>query len=161
MTVVSRLILFLLLFSISATAQQITISGYVTEKQSGERLIGATVFVPEKNAGTATNAFGFYSITLPKDSFRVHATYLGFQPFIQTVAPITNLTLNIEMERQSNVQLSEVIVKATPDPIQQKTQMSTIDIPIETIKSLPSFLGEVDVLKAIQLLPGVQAGNEG
>ena len=151
----------LLLLPVCSIAQSVTISGYVTEKGSGERLVGATVFVPSKNAGTATNAFGFYSITLPKDSMRVMASYLGYQPFAQTINPEDNLTLNIELQRNTGTQLTEVVVKATRDPLQEQTQMSAIDLPIETVKSLPAFLGEVDVMKAIQLLPGVQAGSEG
>lgn len=151
----------LLILPFSAIAQQITISGYVTEKKSGERLIGATVFVPEKSVGTATNAFGFYSITLPADTLKLRASFIGYQPFEKTIYPNGNLSLNIELEMPESKNLQEVVVKAEKEVLQNRTQMSSIDLPIQTIKSLPAFLGEVDIMKAIQLLPGVQAGSEG
>ncbi len=140
-------------------AQQVTISGYITEKKSGERLIGATVYIPEKNAGTTTNAFGFYSLTIPADSVTVKVSYVGYAGFSKALSLRGNVTLNMEMELSKD--MKEVVVTSKKDAIQERTQMSTIDLPIETIKSLPAFLGEVDVLKALQLLPGVQAGNEG
>lgn len=143
-----------------AKAQHTVISGYVTEKKSGERLIGATVVVPGKNIGTVTNNFGFYSLTVPGDSFDVRASYIGFQGLAKSIKANTDPSLNFELEEAQA--LREVMVTAKNDlPIQEKTQMSSIDLPISTIKSLPAFLGEVDILKAIQLLPGVQAGSEG
>ncbi|HLO71256.1 MAG TPA: TonB-dependent receptor [Flavipsychrobacter sp.] len=153
------LLLLTFLMPVAVWAQQVTISGYVTEKKSGERLIGATVFIPEKNIGTATNAFGFYSITMQADDIKLKASYIGYATFSQDISLKQNTTLNIELE--STKEMKEVVITGKKDAIQERTQMSTIDLPIQTIKSLPAFLGEVDVLKAIQLLPGVQAGNEG
>jgi hypothetical protein len=152
-------LLLLTVLSARALAQNVTISGYVTEKKSGERLLGATVFIPEKNAGTTTNTYGFYSITIPADSVTLRSTYIGYQPFMQPIRLTGNVTVNIELEETKA--MKEVVVVAQKDAIQQRTQMSSIDLPIETIKSLPAFLGEVDIMKAIQLLPGIQAGNEG
>ncbi len=142
-------------------AQQttVTISGYVSEKGSQERLTGAIVFAPGKNLGTATNTYGFYSLTLPADSQEIRVSYVGFRPFLTMINGRENLTLNIELEPEKILQ--EVAVTAQKDALQERTQMSSIDLSIETIKSLPAFLGEVDIMKAIQLLPGVQAGNEG
>ncbi len=151
--------MLLLCAAYSVNAQMVTVSGFVTEKKSGERLTGATVYIPEKNAGTATNNFGFYSITVPADSITLRTSYTGYQPFIKPLHLKGNVTINIELETAG--ELKEVVVMAEKDAIQQRTQMSTIDLPIETIKSLPAFLGEVDIMKAIQLLPGIQAGNEG
>jgi hypothetical protein len=154
--------MFVLLLLLSAThlcAQQVTISGYVTEKKSGERLIGATVFIPEKNAGTTTNAYGFYSITIAAADVTLKASYIGYVPFSQTMQLKQDISLNIELENARD--MKEVVVTSKKDAIQERTQMSSIDLPIQTIKSLPAFLGEVDVMKALQLLPGVQAGNEG
>ncbi|WP_276132238.1 TonB-dependent receptor [Polluticoccus soli] len=152
--------LVLLLCSGSIWAQSITISGYVSEKKSGERLLGATVFIPDRNIGTTTNTYGFYSLTIPAGAnTELRATYIGFAPFTQTITGEKNVTLNIELDQAKD--LKEVVVTAQKDAIQTRTQMSAIDLPIETIKSLPAFMGEVDILKAIQLLPGVQGGNEG
>lgn len=140
-------------------AQNITVSGYVSEAGSGERLIGATVFIPGRNIGTTTNAYGFYSITLPADSFTLRYSYIGYQPVIKNIAGKGNQQVNVEMKQDKG--LEEVVITSQKDAIQSRTQMSSIDLPIQTIKSLPAFLGEVDVMRAIQLLPGVQGGNEG
>ncbi len=140
-------------------AQQVTISGYVSEKKSGERLIGAAVFIPEKNIGTTTNAFGFYSLTIPAGNVGLRASYLGFTQYSHSLQANTNQTLNIALEQSKD--MKEVVVTSQKDALQTRSQMSSIDLSIATIKSLPAFLGEVDILKAIQLLPGVQAGSEG
>lgn len=150
---------FFLLLSLPLHAQNITISGYVTEKKSGERLIGATVYIPEKGIGTTTNAYGFYSLTFVPDNFNLHASYVGYIPYNSSFTAKENMSVNIEMETVKD--MKEVVVTGKKDAIHERTQMSAIDLPIQTIKSLPAFLGEVDVMKAIQLLPGVQAGNEG
>lgn len=153
-------ILFLLVPATSA-AQSITISGYITEQKSGERMIGATVYVPDKNIGTATNSFGFYSLTLPADTFRLYVAALGFETIRQHIRPDSNLKLDFQMLPLQKNQLQEVTVTGGKEALHNRSQMSTIDLPISTIKSLPAFLGEVDIMKAIQLLPGIQAGNEG
>lgn len=142
-------------------AQHVTISGYISDKKSGERLTGAVVFVPELQAGTAGNTFGFYSLTIPAgtDSVEVKGSYIGYRPFSQKVSATQNTVLNIAMEESK--ELMEVVITGRKEALQQRTQMSSIDLPIQTVKSLPAFLGEPDIMKAIQLLPGIQAGNEG
>jgi hypothetical protein len=142
-------------------AQKITISGYITELKSGESMIGATVYVPDKNAGTTTNAFGFYSLTLPADTMQLYIAAPGFETITQRMLPTGNQTLNFRMAAQQKKELQEVTIIGGKESLHSRSQMSTIDLPISTIKSLPAFLGEVDIMKAIQLLPGVQAGNEG
>lgn len=143
----------------AAHAQNITISGYLSEEGSGERLLGATVYVPNKNIGTTTNTFGFYSITLPADSFTIRYSYIGYQS--QEVHIRNNETQQVNIELKPDNGLETVIITAQKDALQSRTQMSSVDLPVQTIKSLPAFLGEVDVMRAIQLLPGIQAGNEG
>ena len=142
-------------------AQRITISGYVTDKKSGERLTGAVVFVPSLQVGASTNTYGFYSITINSgaDSVELRSSYIGYQVFARKIVPGKSMQLNIDMEEAT--QLKEVVITGQKDAIAQKTQMSSIDLPIQTIKSLPAFFGEPDIMKAIQLLPGIQAGNEG
>ncbi|MDR3678702.1 MAG: TonB-dependent receptor [Flavipsychrobacter sp.] len=153
--------LLLVFLPISASGQHITISGYISDSKSGERLPGAIVFLPIVHAGTSSNTFGFYSITIPagKDSVEIAASYVGYQPFSEKIIGDRNIELNIVLGE--NRTLNEVVIKGSQAAIQERTQMSAIDLPIETIKSLPAFLGEPDIMKAIQLLPGVQAGNEG
>lgn len=156
-------LLLIILFAVSVKlyAQNITVNGYISEKKSSERLIGATVYLPGKNIGTTTNAFGFYSITIPvtEDSIELRVSYIGYVPVVTKFKPQNSFTLNIELETAKELQ--EVVVTSQKDALHTKTQMSSIDLPVATIKSLPAFLGEVDILKAIQLLPGIQNGNEG
>ncbi len=156
-----RLLLAVLtLFTLPAAARQITISGYIKEHGSNERLIGAIAAAPAIGAGTATNNFGFYSLSIPEaDTVQLIFSYLGHNAVSMTVPAHADTAISVNL--QVATALSDVTVRAASNTIQDRTQMSSIDLPIQTIKSLPAFLGEVDVLKAIQLLPGVQSGNEG
>jgi len=153
--------LVLMFFSSMLHAQQVTISGYIKEGKSGESIIGATVFIPSKNAGTVTNAFGFYSITIPADSVQFMVTSPGYETYSTTLYPRSDLFFSISLEKDSKTALKEVTVSGRKEALQSRTQMSAVDLSMTTIKALPAFLGEVDIMKAIQLLPGVQAGNEG
>ena len=142
-------------------AQSFTISGYVSDKNSGERLLSATVFNSKDFNGTISNEYGFYSLTLPSDTVILNFNYIGFTSqkikfFLQQ-----DTIINIDLI-SSNV-LEEVVISAenNSEQFQERTQMSTIEIPIEQIRALPAFLGEVDILKTLQLLPGVSGGSEG
>lgn len=124
-------------------------------------MIGATVYAPDKNAGTTTNSFGFYSLTLPADTIKLFVAALGFETINRVIPPAGNISLDIQLETSLKNQLQEVTVTGGKESIQHRTQMSTVELPVNTIKALPAFMGEVDILKAIQLLPGIQAGSEG
>lgn len=154
-------LLALLLIGITQIfAQKHTISGYVTDKKNGERLRGASVYLIDKSVGTTSNDFGFYSITVNADSLTLLISYAGFIPFERRL--LLNKDYSIDVQMGAMNALEEVVVRSLQKTtIQVRTQMSSVDLPIETIKSLPRFLGETDIIKAIQLLPGVQAGNEG
>lgn len=137
-----------------------TISGYVNEKGSKENLPGANIYIAKLKAGTTSNAYGFYSITLPADTFELAVSYVGYKAQVFRVKLASNVQLDISLENSS--MLGEVEVTAKPvESISEEVQMSKIELPVEQIKSLPALLGEKDVLKAIQLLPGVQKGSEG
>lgn len=155
------LLLLLLVCIHAARGQHVTISGYISDKKSGERLTGAVVYLPQLQLGAAANTFGFYSITIPTgtDSLEIKASYVGYQTDTSKITTTQNTSLNIDLEEIK--ELSEVVVAAQKNTLQHNTQMSAIDMPIQTIKSLPAFMGEPDIMKAIQLLPGVQGGNEG
>jgi outer membrane receptor for ferrienterochelin and colicin len=156
----SLLTIIIALNVIQAFAQKHTLSGYISDTKTGERLRGASVYLTDRNVGTTSNNFGFYSITVSADSASLLITYAGFKPFEKRLLLNKDYTIDVEMEPGAS--LEEVVVKGLQKPtIQLRTQMSSVDLPIETIKSLPKFLGETDIIKAIQLLPGVQAGNEG
>ena len=154
--------LMCLLISWGAWAQsRHTINGYVTDLESGERLIGATVYDTITHQGVVTNTSGFYSLTLPDGPHAIQVSYVGYAPsevrFVELKADVL-----INLSVQSNARLQEVEVighQSISGP--QSAQMSAIEVPVEQIKNIPMIAGEVDVLKAIQLLPGVQSGQEG
>ncbi len=151
-------LLFFFFFSQTVTAQKFTISGYVKDKATGEALIGANIYNKADFSGTTSNTYGFYSITLPKDSVTLVVSFVGYKPIVAKIFLDKNIEFNIGLS--GSLELKEVVITAEEE-IQQRTQMSTITIPIKQIKSLPALMGEVDVLKVLQLLPGVQSGTEG
>lgn len=140
----------------------VTISGYVRETGSREALIGVNVYVPGTSTGTATNTYGFYSLTLPaQDSTRLAFSFVGYQTVEQTLNLRNSQTLNVSL--LPGRLLSEVSVTAsrTDEKVSESSQMSQIAIPVAQIRKIPAFLGEKDVLKVLQLMPGVQKGSEG
>lgn len=153
----------MLIFSmlgVSAFAQKFTISGYIEDADTGEKLIGANLFDTKSASGAVTNTYGFYSLTLPKDSVHLEFSYIGYQRQHFDILLDKNITLNIKLG--ASIELAVVEVSATRSArIEEETQMSRVEIPIEQIKKIPALLGEVDVLKSLQLLPGVQSGGEG
>ena len=154
--------IILIFLSISSYAQSHTISGYITDASSSEQLISAHVYDFENGSGTVSNNFGFYSLTLPEGTVNLRASYIGFGDVNTTFELTKDTTINFNLP--SSFELEEVVITAdeTSDgKIEEKTQMSTIDVPVEQIKKIPALLGEVDVIKALQLLPGVQSGGEG
>jgi hypothetical protein len=156
-----RLLFFLFLFSYPAFSQtaKYTISGFVYEKSSHESLPGVVVANTRTGAGTTTNNYGFYSLTLPADSVDLLWTFVGYKPVKKKIFLNQNMQLNIDLE---GFEQKEVVIEAEQqEKISDNTQMSQVSIPIEQIKQIPALLGEKDVLKVIQLMPGVQKGSEG
>ena len=153
---------FFLLFVAAAPAQtKRTVSGYVREKGSGELLTGVSVYVPGTATGAITNTYGFYSLTLPAaDSLQIAFSFVGYNSVSQSVGFQKNVELNVDLV--SDNLLQEVVVTAqAQQKVSETPQMSRIDIPISQIKKIPAFLGEKDVLKVLQLMPGVLKGSEG
>ncbi len=152
----------LILGHLSAQDVTINISGTVSDAQSGETLIGATIYEPFSESGTTTNEYGFYSLTLPQgnDSVDIEYSYVGFQPVIKKVLPKSDVKLNIELG--TGLQLEEVVVKANSYKEQiRSTEMSVEELSTKEVKVIPAFLGETDILKTIQLKPGIPSGSEG
>ncbi|NOY36428.1 MAG: TonB-dependent receptor [Chlorobi bacterium] len=147
------------LFLLPLSAQEYTVSGYVQDTGTGEKLIGANVFCPGILSGTTTNSYGFYSITLPAGEYKITYSFIGYQSSVQKVSLSKDVRLDINLE--PSLELDEVTVTAERNRAVESTQMSTIHIPVKQIKKIPALLGEVDLIKAIQLLPGVQSGTEG
>lgn len=152
-------ILFLF-FASNSVAQKYTISGFVYDESSGEALIGASIYDKKTYQGTATNNYGFFSITLPSDSIQLVVSYVGYTSYENTLLLKKDLVIRVNLKSAFNLKEIEVVADKV-DRIEERTQMSTITLPVEQIKKLPAFMGEVDVLKALQLLPGVQSGTEG
>jgi hypothetical protein len=155
---------FLILLCIQIHGQhtdRFTISGYIKEAISGESLIGVNVYLPDRRTGTVTNNYGFYSITLPaSDSVELAVSYVGFTPEIIKIILHKDTELNIDLK--SNIVLNEVTVTADRKEKQSESaEMSNVKLQVAQIKNVPSLLGEKDVLKVLQLMPGVQKGSEG
>jgi hypothetical protein len=153
-------LLFAFAWSGLTIAQKHTISGYVSDRKTQERLIGATVYDANSKLGTVTNAYGFFSLTLPQDSVKIFASYIGFAAQRKSFFLNENKTININLAPDNDLKTVE-IVASREEGIEERSRMSTINIPIEQIKKIPALLGEVDVLKVLQLLPGVKNGGEG
>lgn len=153
-------VLFIIFFSFFTRAQTCTISGFITDEKNGETLINSSVFELNSNSGSVSNVYGFYSLTLPKGNSEVVYSYVGYSPEHRNFKLSKDTVINIRLK--PSTELNEVTVTANRKELGvQGSQMSTIDIPISQIKSVPSLFGETDVLKALQLLPGVKAGTEG
>jgi hypothetical protein len=156
------LISLLTLISCFAFGQNITLSGHVKDKQSGESIIGATVFISNTKTGTSTNTYSFYSVTIPTaDTIGLVISAIGYHPQVLKVSGRENRELDIYLSNQVS-DLKEVVVSAKRNNDNlQKTQMGVIEVPMKMVNTLPVVFGERDLMKIIQLLPGVQGGNEG
>lgn len=139
-----------------ASPRRYVLSGFVTDEVRGERLVGANLYIPALRTGTVTNDAGFFHLALPPDSVVLHISYLGYQPRI--------LPLRLQHDTELHIALTpdRVGLEAVEVVADRETELpGAVTLPVEEIRKLPAFLGEVDVIKALQLLPGVQAGTEG
>lgn len=162
-----KLLLLLCLCSIfsqlqgQANEEKVTISGYIKNAETGEELLYASVLSLEEVSGATTNLYGFYSLSLPKGTHTLQFSYLGFETLEKIVNLQENLEFNIEL-LPSGVALKEVVVEGrAADQAVKETAMSRIEMDIEQIKKMPALLGEPDIIKSIQLLPGVTSAGEG
>ncbi len=138
-----------------------TVSGYVKDIKNGEGLIGVSVYVREVATGVTTNPYGFYSITLPEGQYTMVFSYIGYEKQTKPVSMKADQRLEIEMATEST-QLQEVVVSTRKeDENVRSMEMSVNKIDIKTIRQIPALLGEVDVIRSIQLLPGVTTVGEG
>ncbi|MEN9876944.1 MAG: hypothetical protein RLZZ529_1941 [Bacteroidota bacterium] len=156
------LLFLLLLCSFSLTAQErFTLSGTVSDSYSNETLIGVNLYIPELKTGITTNEYGFYSITVPKGSYTIRISYMGYNSLEEKIQLQQNTKTNFKLYSAENT-LKEVIVTDTKSKIDiRKPEMSVNKLSISAIKRMPVVLGEVDVLKSILLLPGVTNAGEG
>ena len=154
--------LVLLLISVTAYAQdKHTVSGFVKDVSNGEGLIGVSVYVREAETGVVTNPYGFYSITLPSGSYTLVYTYIGYQKTTKTVTLDADKTVSIEMGDESS-ELAEVTISTKKaDENVKSIEMSVNKVEMKTIRKMPALFGEVDLVRSIQLLPGVTTVGEG
>jgi outer membrane cobalamin receptor len=157
----------LLLFFLSLQAWAVgpsglaTISGYLKDAGSGEVLIGATVSVKETTTGVSANQYGFFSLSLKPAKYIIEFRYLGYQSVQKTIELDKDMTLNVDLVPES-MQINEVVVTAErPEENVRNAEMSISKLEMKTIKRIPALMGEVDVLKVIQMLPGVHSTAEG
>ncbi|VAW10719.1 TonB-dependent receptor [hydrothermal vent metagenome] len=146
---------------LAQTNERYTISGYVTETGSGENLLGVSIYVPELKLGTITNDYGFFSLTLPEGKHEVYISYIGYATQIKEIELTKDNAWAVELTLSAE-SLDEVVVTADEKIKESRvTQMSTVKINPSIVQDIPALLGEKDVLKTLQLLPGIQAGSEG
>lgn len=155
-------IFFLLLFGTTiSVSQNATLSGNIRDKSNGESAVGTTVYLKEINKATSANQYGFYSLTVPKGNYTAVYSYLGYKTFTTQIDLNKNVNLNVNLEPGEN-QLEEVEISTEkPDQNVQSSQMGAVTLDMAQIKKIPAFMGEVDVLKTIQLLPGVKSSGDG
>ncbi len=147
-------------FQVGQAQTRFTISGTVKEEGSSETMPNVNIYQQGKFAGAVTNSYGFYSITLPADSIELVFSFVGYQTRVYKLHLDKSIELNVELT--SSLKIEGITINATISKSSSRSpQMSVLEIPIAQIKSIPAFLGEKDVLKVIQLLPGVQKGSEG
>lgn len=153
---------FFIIIAYTSIAQKITISGYVREQGSKESLANVAVAIPNLKIGTQTNNYGFYSLTIPNtENLELVFSMLGHQSEKRKVTANNSQQIDIELKIKST-DLKEVIVNAERQNfVSESEQMSVVSVPIKQIKDIPALLGEKDVLKVLQLMPGVQKGREG
>lgn len=155
------LLLFLQILVALKAQQQHTISGYLKDIKNGEVLIGATLAVKELKTGVATNVYGFYSISIPNGDYTLVYSFIGYQSVVKNISLKESINIDIELS-ESSQQLSAVEIVSEREDVNVKSiEMSVNKMDIKTISKIPALLGEVDVIRSIQLLPGVTTVGEG
>jgi len=158
----NSILFFLFVFAVGSTAfaQNYAVSGEVRDNATGESIIGATVVIKNKNSGAVTNSFGFYSITLPAGNYEMELRCVGYQTLLAPLKLQGNVHKDFELYPVSFTG-GPVIIEGTRKDNVGSTDMGKIEIGIDQIKKIPVIFGEVDILKTITLLPGVQSSGEG
>ncbi len=158
-----NLVLLFMLFTAVLSAQEnYTVSGIVKEAKNGETAFGASVFLKGTSIGSISNEYGFFSITAPKGTYTLIVSYMGFENMRKEITLDQNQKVNFEIKELST-QLEEVVVVAeeTERVSLKKPEMSVSKLNIKTVKQMPVVLGEVDIIKSLQMLPGVTKNGEG
>lgn len=148
--------------SLTVGAQEkVTISGYVTDQNTGESLIGANIFYPKESTGTVTNNSGYYSISLPKGNVRLRFSYVGYLTEELSLTASRDTVINIGLKDLSFKELKELVVTADKTSELKTIEVGRTRLSMTDLKKMPTFMGEADLIKYAQLLPGVAKGYEG
>ncbi len=159
-TRLSFLIFCLCSFALMAETQT-GINGHIKDAATGEDLIGATIYISETGTGTTTNVYGYYSLAIEPGKYNIRASFMGYETKHFELNIVSTHVLNIELE-SAYKQLGEITITGDrPDEHVKQVRMSSNNLSMETVKSLPAFMGETDVMKSLMLLPGVSSGGEG
>ena len=153
------LLIVLLMLPLTVVAQNATVSGTITDARTGETLIGATVVDTRSGKGAVTNVYGHYSLTLKRGAVSLKISFVGYEPQTHDLTLDKNRELNVKLS--PSVMLQEVTITAERPGDTRSSQMSAVQMTMEKIKSVPVMFGEADLIKALQLMPGVQSGSEG
>jgi hypothetical protein len=162
--IISCLSIFLIstvLLAEEVAAKKFSISGYVRDASNGEELIGSTILVKELTVGTASNLYGYYSLSLPPGNYTLVYSFLGYRSVEKKINLNGNISLSVELVEDQTMLQEVVISSEKPNYNVTKAEMSATRLDIKTIQRMPALMGEVDIIKAIQLLPGVQSTTEG
>ena len=141
--------------------KRFTVSGYMTDASSGESLISAALVEQGSGQGTVANNFGFYTLTLPADDVDLAYSYIGYETVEMRFKLTRDTVIHVALKPSAEFLTGASVTAARSEIGVRGTQMSAIEIPVHQIKRVPALGGEVDVIKAVQLLPGVQSGTEG
>ena len=158
----TSLLLFLVFLIQTLSAANLTISGFISDQTSGETLLNGSIYDFKSGKGSVSNSYGFYSLSLPAGEVELRCSYVGYLTQNLHFLLTKDTTINIRL--QPSTELSTVTVYGGSSRKEfgvLGAQMGAIEVPISQIKSIPALFGETDVLKALQLLPGVQGGTEG
>lgn len=152
---------FLFQLFIAHAQEKVTLNGYVRDQENGEELIGVTVYIPQLKAGTVTNDYGFYALTVPKGRYEVQYSYVGYKAHIETIDLQRDVSSNINLASVAELMQEIVIEEKAADENVVAVQMSKNTINMMQVRKLPALFGEIDIIKNIQMLPGVISAGEG
>lgn len=155
-------LLLLLLISLATRSQdKVTLNGYIKDADNGEELIGVTVYIPQLKAGTVTNDYGFYALTIPKGTYDVQFSYVGYQLQNININLQQNVVQNVNLAVEAELMEEVVIEERALDENVVAIQMSKNTLDMNQVRKLPALMGEIDIIKNIQMLPGVINAGEG
>lgn len=160
--IISKVLILLLVLLITNSVYSQTrysVSGYVREAISGEFLPGVNVYLNDNKTGTITNLYGFYSLKLAPGKYQIRYSFVGYEPVTKEIDLASDQLIDVQL---NNVSLEEVVISAERGvKITENNDISLVTVPIKQIEQIPALLGEKDVFKVLQLMPGVQKGSEG